>query len=81
MSLRKAGAFLYMGYIKGDGRNQGTLFPVLLDDFVPADLNLMLSRRSYGSDLRRPLKALTFTLKSSVFWQDHERRLILSLSS
>ena len=26
-----------MGYIKGDGRNQGTLFPVLLDDFVPTD--------------------------------------------
>jgi transposase len=26
-----------MGYIEGDGRNQGTLFPVLLDDFVPAD--------------------------------------------
>ena len=26
-----------MGYIQGDGRNQGTLFPVILDDFVPAD--------------------------------------------
>jgi transposase len=26
-----------MGYIKGEGRNQGTLFPVLLDDLVPAD--------------------------------------------
>ena len=26
-----------MGYIKGEGRNQGTLFPVVLDDFVPAD--------------------------------------------
>jgi transposase len=26
-----------MGYIQGDGRNQGTLFPVVLDDFVPAD--------------------------------------------
>ena len=23
-----------MGYIEGDGRDQGTLFPVLLDDFL-----------------------------------------------
>ena len=26
-----------MGYIGGEGRNQGTLFPVVLDDLVPAD--------------------------------------------
>jgi hypothetical protein len=26
-----------MGYIQGDGRNQATLFPVVLDDFVQAD--------------------------------------------
>src|SRR5258708_5033058 len=26
-----------MGYIEGEGRNQGTLFPVVLDDFVPVD--------------------------------------------
>jgi transposase len=26
-----------MGYIQGEGRNQGTLFPVVLDDFVPSD--------------------------------------------
>jgi transposase len=26
-----------MGYIYGDGREQGTLFPVLLDDVLPAD--------------------------------------------
>ena len=26
-----------MGYIQGEGRNQGTLFPVLSDDFVSAD--------------------------------------------
>jgi len=26
-----------MGYIQGEGRNQGTLFPVVLDDFVPTD--------------------------------------------
>lgn len=26
-----------MGYIEGEGRNQGTLFPVVLDDLVPLD--------------------------------------------
>lgn len=26
-----------MGYILGEGRNQGTLFPVVLDDLLPAD--------------------------------------------
>jgi transposase len=26
-----------MGYIQGEGRSQGTLFPVVLDDLVPAD--------------------------------------------
>ena len=26
-----------MGYIQGEGRNQATLFPVVLDEFVPAD--------------------------------------------
>jgi transposase len=26
-----------MGYIEGEGRNQGTLFPMVLDDFVPAN--------------------------------------------
>ncbi len=26
-----------MGYIRGEGRNQGTLFPVVLGDLVPAD--------------------------------------------
>ena len=26
-----------MGYIQGEGRDQGTLFPVVLDDFVPED--------------------------------------------
>jgi transposase len=26
-----------MGYIQGEGRNQGTLFPVVLDDFMQAD--------------------------------------------
>jgi len=26
-----------MGYIQGEGRNQAMLFPVVLDDFVPAD--------------------------------------------
>lgn len=26
-----------MGYIQGEGRHQGTLFPIVLDDLVPAD--------------------------------------------
>lgn len=26
-----------MAYIQGEGRSQGTLFAVMLDDFVPAD--------------------------------------------
>jgi len=26
-----------MGYIQGEGRNQGTLFPVVLDDLIPID--------------------------------------------
>ena len=26
-----------MGYIQAEGRNQGTLFPAVLDDFVPVD--------------------------------------------
>jgi hypothetical protein len=26
-----------MGYIQGEKRNQGTLFSVVLDDFMPAD--------------------------------------------
>jgi transposase len=26
-----------MGFIRGEGRNQGTLFPVVLDDLIPAD--------------------------------------------
>jgi hypothetical protein len=26
-----------MAYIQGEGRGQGTLFPVMLDDFVPID--------------------------------------------
>ena len=26
-----------MSYIRGEGRSQGTLFPVVLDDLVPAD--------------------------------------------
>jgi len=26
-----------MGYIRGDGRSQGTLFPAVLDELVPAD--------------------------------------------
>ena len=26
-----------MGYIQGEGRDQGTLFSAVLDDFVPAD--------------------------------------------
>jgi hypothetical protein len=29
-----------MGYIQGEGRNQATLFPVVLDDFVQAPVSL-----------------------------------------
>jgi transposase len=28
---------IFMGFIQGEGRNQGTLFPVVLDDSIPAD--------------------------------------------
>jgi hypothetical protein len=27
-----------MAYFAGEGRNQGTLFPISLDDFITADL-------------------------------------------
>ena len=26
-----------MGYVHGEGRNQGSLFPVVLDELIPAD--------------------------------------------
>jgi transposase len=26
-----------MAYIQGEGRSQGSLFPVVLDDFIPAE--------------------------------------------
>ena len=56
-----------MGYIQGDGRHQGTLFPVTLDDLVPADhvcriigLSTPLSRsstwRSLASNVQQRLK-------------------------
>ena len=34
---RTTGGIFFMGYIVGEGRNQGSLFPVALDDLVPAD--------------------------------------------
>ena len=37
MPSRERGHFSYMSYIQGEGRSQGTLFPVVLDDLVPAD--------------------------------------------
>src|SRR6201997_3964321 len=37
MPSRERGHFSFMGYIRGEGRDQGTLFPVVLDDLVPAD--------------------------------------------
>jgi transposase len=37
MPSRKRGHFSFMSYIRGEGRSQGTLFPVVLDDLVPAD--------------------------------------------
>jgi hypothetical protein len=33
-----------MAYIEGEGRDRGTLFPVLLDDLVPADPGRIRSR-------------------------------------
>src|ERR1700722_9961071 len=37
MPSRERGHFSFMSYIRGEGRSQGTLFPVVLDDLVPAD--------------------------------------------
>src|ERR1700750_3360754 len=37
MLVRKAEASVLMGYIQGEGRNQATLFPLVLDDFVATD--------------------------------------------
>ena len=34
---RRPAGSLSMAYIEGEGRSQGTLFPVVLDDLVPAD--------------------------------------------
>jgi len=34
---RESEDIVFMAYIQGEGRNQGILFPVVLDDFVPAD--------------------------------------------
>lgn len=37
MPLRERGHFSFMGYIRGEGRSQGTLFAAVLDDLVPGD--------------------------------------------
>jgi transposase len=37
MPSRERGHFSFMSYIQGEGRSQGTLFPVVLDDLVAAD--------------------------------------------
>jgi transposase len=34
---RGSEGIFFMGYIAGEGRSQGTLFPVVLDDLVPAN--------------------------------------------
>jgi hypothetical protein len=36
MPLRKRG-HLFMGYVQGEGRKQGTLFPVCLEELIPDD--------------------------------------------
>ena len=36
MPLRERGHF-FVGFIQGEQRSQGTLFPVQLDDLIPAD--------------------------------------------
>jgi hypothetical protein len=56
--------FLSMAYIQGEGRSQGALFPVLLDDFVPADhvrrvIDAYVDRllmSELGFDVRTPLR-------------------------
>jgi len=40
-----AEASLLMGYIQGEGRNQATLFPVVLDEFVPGRSCMPRNRR------------------------------------
>src|SRR5262245_55361900 len=34
---RTTGGIVFMGYIVGEGRTQGSLFPIALDDLVPAN--------------------------------------------
>ena len=41
-----SGGTLSMGYIQGEGRNQGTLFPVVLDDFVPSASQMCSAQRN-----------------------------------
>jgi transposase len=53
-----------MGYIQGEGRHQGNLFPVVLDDFVPADhvcrvINAFIEKlvmSELGFERQRPLR-------------------------
>jgi len=35
-----------MGYIQGDGRDQGTLFPVMLDNLLPVDHMCRVGKRT-----------------------------------
>ncbi len=49
-----------MSYIQGEGRSQGTLFPVVLDDLVPAD-HVCRVIDAFVDRLRR--EALSFLLR------------------
>lgn len=70
-----ARAFLFMGYIRGEGRSQGTLFPVVLDDLIAADHVCRvidafvdcLSIAELGFDIRLPKGPALFRQARSVW--------------
>ena len=84
----QAGVSLLMGYIEGEGRNQGTLFPVVLDDFVPADhtcrvidafvekLSEIIARLKAFVEYATPL--VDEKGEAQVFYQDQKERLFQS---
>lgn len=65
----RVGTIFFMGYIQGERRSQGTLFPTVLDDLVPTDhicrviegfvdrlcMNVLGFERSEAAELMRGL--------------------------